>query len=103
MTNLADELLALMKFFSKIHHTPGRLRVRVSLKIKSELKGLDLDDLEKKFKQITSIGEVKFNPLIASVTINYDKNLLEPDFWELLLSDPKNESVKNRLNELLKA
>ena len=92
------ELLGLCKYLSKIHHTPGRLRVRVSPKIKDELSNDDISKLNEKFS-----NDVKFNAIIGSLTINYDKNKVEPQIWENLLENRANCDTLPMIEKLIGA
>lgn len=87
----SDILSSIAPFLSTISHTPGRLRVRVNPKIKQ----LDIPfgDIESSVKNIDGIKNIKFNKLIASVTIEYDTSKLPFDFWESLISGKNSDYV----------
>ena len=97
------ELLGLCKYLSKIHHTPGRLRVRVSPKIKDELSNDDITKLNEKFSNLDAISDVKFNAIIGSLTIKYDKNKVEPQIWENLLENRANRDTLPMIEKLIGA
>lgn len=70
----SDILTSIAPFLSTISHTKGRLRVRVSPKIK-QLE-LPVSGIEDRVKNIDGIKNVKFNKLIGSVTIEYDEKFI---------------------------
>lgn len=92
-----SEILArIAPFLTLLSHTPGRLRVRVSKEIKSL--NLEFDGLSQKVNSINGIKSVKFNPLIGSITIHYDSDIIQPQFWEDILQAKSSQ----KLDELLK-
>lgn len=80
-------------YFTIVHHTPGRIRLRASsnLVAAQSAKRQDLLDL---IKQIPFIIDFKLNMLIGSITLRYDTNRFEPMLWEAWLR-------KERLDEIL--
>jgi len=98
----SNDVIKLSSFLDKIHHTPGRLRVRVDGKIKNEAENFDLENLDKNIKNISGINDVKFNSIIGSLTILYDKSAILPQFWEDLLAGKNCENVQKKLNEIMR-
>ncbi|MBP3225240.1 MAG: hypothetical protein J6M14_08040 [Campylobacter sp.] len=80
-----NDILNFAKYFTKIAHTRGRLRIRVSPKIR-EISGISEAELKAKIASISGIKEYKFNPLIGSLTIFYDSEIFNPQLWEEFLS-----------------
>lgn len=99
-----SDLELLGDYFSIIHHSPGRIRLRASLKLKNaaEQSKINANELMEKLNQIPSIKEIKFNKLIGSLTLQYDKNLLEPSLWEDALQGQNLDKIATIINENLK-
>lgn len=95
-----DLILKIASYFTPVHHTPGRLRVRVSSEIKSEADNIDLSSLDSIIKQIEGIKSVKFNKIIGSVTIEYDKEIFAKEIWDDLLEGRNMEKISAKINEL---
>ncbi len=97
-----EDLVALSKYLKIVHHSKGRLRVRVSLAIKKEAHRLDEDFLKNFPKEIKGIKDVKVNKLIGSITINYDPDIFEPQVWEDLIGGNISDELMERLENLIK-
>lgn len=103
-----DFLVSVLSHCSIIHHTHGRLRLRVSSKIKDELKkvenlkNINFDKLNEILKEIKGIKNFKFNKMIGSITIEYDKNEYSKDFWSEIIEDKKIDDFISKLNEKAK-
>ena len=82
--------------------TNGRLRVRVSPKIKELSSSVNLASLDDVIAQINGIKNVKFNKLIGSVTIEYDHEIFPKNLWEDLLKGQNLEEISTRVNEVAK-
>ncbi len=98
----SKDIIRVSKYFSKIHHIPGRLRVRVSLDIKKEAEDISIGDIENLADQIDGITGIKINKIVGSITLNYDKDILKPEFWEDLLAQRNIEKNLEILNKLSK-
>ncbi|MEE3705516.1 hypothetical protein V2I29_08040 [Campylobacter sp. CX2-8023-23] len=99
-----SDLELLSAYFSIIHHSKGRIRLRASLKLKNAAQDskIDAKELMEKLSKISSIKEIKFNKLIGSLTISYDTNLIEPSLWEDAINGRNLEKIANVINENLK-
>lgn len=98
----AEILAKVASYFTPIAHTPGRLRVRVSQKIK-ELSGeLDISHLDATIAKINGIKNVKFNKIIGSVTIEYDPQIFSKSLWDDLLDGKNIDAVVARANAIKK-
>ncbi|MFL1706506.1 HMA2 domain-containing protein [Campylobacter sp. RM15925] len=95
-----DMILKIASYFTPIHHTAGRLRVRVSSKIKDEAQNLDISKIDEMINSIDGIKSVKFNKLIGSVTIEYDKEVFAKEIWDDLLAGRNMDQISIRINEL---
>ena len=95
-------ILNISSYLTKIHHIKGRIRVRVSAKIKEEAKGITLEDITGLPDKIDGIHEVKINKSIGSVKITYDHTKFPYDLWEDLLANRNLEEIAGILNQLAK-
>ena len=93
-------LAQVASYFSMISHTNGRLRVRVSPKIKELSSSVNLASLDDMIAQINGIKNVKFNKLIGSVTIEYDHEIFPKNLWEDLLKGQNLEEISAKVNEV---
>ena len=99
-----SDLELLGDYFSIIHHTPGRIRLRASLKLKNAAQNSDINpkDLMDKLSQLPLIKEIKFNKLIGSLTLHYDKDMLEPSLWEDAINGCNLDKIAMIINKNLK-
>ncbi|MBR4141180.1 MAG: hypothetical protein IKI43_01505 [Campylobacter sp.] len=89
-----NDILEFAKFFTPISHTNGRIRVRVSPKIKELKSEISENNLKAKISQIKGIKEFKFNAIIGSLTIFYDENIFPKRLWDdFLKGDPTPELI----------
>ncbi|MCH9812876.1 MAG: hypothetical protein K0U47_02915 [Epsilonproteobacteria bacterium] len=98
----SEDIVRIANYFTKIHHTPGRLRVRIDPAIKQEPGSVSVGDIEQLSQQIRGIDNLKINKLLGTATILYDKAVFENGFWEDLLSRNNLEHITQRLNQLAK-
>ncbi len=98
----AEKLVDLASYFTLIHHTKGRIRVRVSPKIK-ELDGkVSLQEIEELPKRIDGISKIKINKLVGSITIEYNPDIFEKELWDNLVEGENLDEVTNIINKLYK-
>jgi len=97
-----EDIIRIANFFTIIAHSPGRLRVRVSPKIKNEGGNITLADIENLPQKIDGIKEIKIKKIIASVTITYDPQVFKPSLWEDLIAKRNLEEVSSLINNLAK-
>lgn len=97
-----DEIINIAKYFTIIAHSPGRLRVRVSPKIKEEGGNISIADIENLPNKINGIESIKVKKIIASVTIIYDANVFPVKLWEDLIKNENLEEISQLINELAK-
>lgn len=103
----AEHLLKLSKYLTILHHSKGRIRVRVNPKIKelkddAELLDIDIEDIKDIQNKINGIREVKIIPLMGSITINYDNDIFPMNLWEDLITGKNIEQTRDLLNNLAK-
>lgn len=96
-----SDLLVLKDYFSIVHHTKGRIRLRASLKLKAatQEKGINPKALLEVLEKIPLIKSLKFNILIGSLTIHYDSNLLSPTLWEDCINGESLEQIAEIINQ----
>ncbi|WP_104722129.1 HMA2 domain-containing protein [Helicobacter mesocricetorum] len=98
------DLEILADYFSIIHHSKGRIRLRASSKLKNAVKesSINAQSFLEHLQKIPAIKEIKFNKLIGSLTIEYDYNIFQPSFWESSLKGEKLEEISQVINTMLK-
>ena len=87
-----EDIIKIAKYFSIIAHTPGRLRVRVSSKIKEESGNITINDIENLPNRINGIKDIKIKKIIGSVTI----------LWEDLVKNENLDELTQLINKLAK-
>lgn len=98
----SEIILNLVKYFSLIHTSKDRIRLRVSPKIKEELKKFENTnlDIDKEISKLNGIKSVKLNKLIGSLTIEYDSEKISENLWLDLLKMQNLQEVKAKIDEL---
>jgi len=96
-----ETFLALTRYFSIIHHIPGRIRFRVDPSIREMTDKISAKEVEQWPEQIRGIREVKLNPLAGSVTVMYDPATLPNTFWPALLSQNPDSATVSLLQSIL--
>ena len=97
-----EDIIKIAGYFSVIAHTPGRLRVRVSSKIKNESSSITIKDIENKPEKINGITSIKVKKIIGSVTIIYDPVIFPSSLWEDLINGENLEEITSMMNALAK-
>ena len=98
----SEDIVRIASYMSIIHHTKGRLRVRVSPKIKNESKSVTLKDIETLPSKIDGIKKLKINKLMGSITIIYDYEVFPYELWEDLIAGNNIEDITEKINNLYK-
>ena len=98
----AEKLVELSKYFTTIHHVKGRLRVRVSPKIKEQSKDISISDIEELAQKIDGIKKIKINKVIGSITIEYDNNVFPKELWDDLVAGKNPQEIAQIINRLYK-
>lgn len=97
-----EDIIKIASYFSIIAHTPGRLRVRVSSKIKNESSNISIGDIENLPNRIDGILSIKIKKIIGSVTIMYDPEIFPQQLWEDLINKNNLEDITILINKLIK-
>ncbi len=95
-----QDIVKISSYFSKVHHTPGRLRVKINKAILTEVQDLSLSDITDLPKQIDGLKEIKVNKIMATATIIYDTSLFAPHIWDNLIAGENLDEAIEILNEL---
>ncbi len=97
-----EDIIKIASYFTIIAHTPGRLRVRVSPKIKEASGSIGLADIESLQQRIEGIKSITIKKMIASVTIMYDPKIFAPQLWEDLVKHENLDELTQLINNLAK-
>lgn len=102
-----QDFISIISNCSLLHHSTGRLRLRVNKSVQNEIKNLnlsenDLDKLQNLLQNIDGLKSAKLNKLIGSLTIEYDAKIFPKDFWDNILSGKNIDLAVNKINEKLK-
>lgn len=101
-----DEIEKIATFFHIIHHSAGRIRLRVSKEFQRTVESIGEEKLLNLFesvKRLAVIKNIKINKIIGSVTIEYDKKIFEPKLWELWFNQKESTLIYQRLQQIIKA
>lgn len=103
-----EQILHLLSFFSIIHHSKGRIRLRASLKLKQEIEKLSnpndftLKDVENLPSKIKGIENVKINKLLGSVTILYNDLIFPSSLWEDIIKNKDKSKLETIIASIKK-
>ena len=98
----SEDIVRITSYMSIIHHTKGRLRVRVSPKIKDEAHDISLEDIETLPQKINGVVKIKINKLMGSITILYDNEIFAFELWEDLIAGNNKQEITKKINTLYK-
>ncbi len=99
----SKKLIELSSYFSLIHQTKGRIRVRVSPKIKElDTNDVSLKDIESLSQKINGIKNIKINKIVGSITIEYDSAVFPDHLWIDLIEQRNLDELVLILNKLYK-
>lgn len=98
----AEKLVELAAYFTTIHHTKGRLRVRVSPKIKNESGDISMKDIEYLPQKIDGIKKIKINKIVGSITIEYDNDIFQKELWDDLVAGENPDKITQIIDKLYK-
>lgn len=98
----AEKLVDLASYFTIIHHTRGRIRVRVSPNIKEQGENVSISDIEDLPQKIDGIKKIKINKLVGSITIEYNDDIFKKELWDDLIEGKNLDEIVQILNKLYK-
>ena len=84
-----DYLIPLLEEAEIAHHIPGRIRLRFNHSILTKLPKLNgiEKEIQKIVNQIEAIKNIRLNLFAGSVVVQYDTDILPPDFWQEVLAE----------------
>ena len=97
-----EDIVRITSYMNIIHHTKGRLRVRVNPNIQNEANDISLKDIESLPKKISGIKKLKINKLMGSITILYDNEVFPFETWEDLIAGNNTKEIAKKINILYK-
>ncbi|QTR49281.1 HMA2 domain-containing protein [Candidatus Thiothrix anitrata] len=71
-------LLRLRQHLNIVHHIPGRIRLRLGMALWSSSAQLDRNQFQRLLDGLEGIRDVRINPAVASVTIEYNPKHIPP-------------------------
>ena len=80
-STVVENLLRMAPHLEIVHHIPGRIRLRI---LPSGLRTAMEIDLQQIRDNTPGILSLRINALVGSVVIEYNRNRLDPDLWNLL-------------------
>jgi hypothetical protein len=99
----AEKLVELAQYFTIIHHIKGRIRIRVSSKIKEQQNStVTLRDIENLPQTIDGINKIKINKIVGSITVEYDHEIFKKELWDNLVEGKNLDEVTQIINNLYK-
>lgn len=102
MNVTAENLVELGGYFSIVHHIKGRIRLRVSPKIKEHKHHVSIEDIEALPARINGIKSIKINKMIGSLTIEYDHAIFPDHLWENLVKGENLDEIITIIDQLAK-
>ena len=105
MTSMSveDYLIPLLEEAEIAHHIPGRIRLRFNHSIVTRLP--KVNGIHKKIEeianQIEAIKDIRLNLYAGSVVVQYDTDILSPDFWQEVVGEKDVEHLKEKARRLL--
>ena len=99
---MQDKIKDLASYCSIIHHISGRVRVRVSPKIKKYEGEASLEDIEAMPEKIKGIKKIKINKLVGSITIEYNPEIFKDSLWDDLFNGENLDEITGIINKLKK-
>ncbi len=93
-----DRLIGLATQTEIVHHTPGRIRLKIGLSGLYLAMNLDAADLMKYFDGIL---DARTNAAARSIIICYDERVIAPDLWEQLVDAKKDSPLRDLVREQL--
>jgi hypothetical protein len=93
------DLLLLAPHTEIVHHIPGRIRLRLK---RSGIEVIARTDVENLMRNIPGILKLKVNPVVGSLTLEYDEKILSYSLWEKLGTLRTRPDLRQQVEELLK-
>lgn len=97
-SNFIADLLLLAPHTEIVHHIPGRIRLRLR---RSGLDVIAKTDVANLMQNIPGILKLRVNPVVGSLTLEYDPKRLSHSLWEKLGALGTRPDLKQQVEELL--
>lgn len=97
-----QHLIEVASYLRIIHHTKGRIRVRVDPAIKERSGDVSLEGIKELPRKIEGLERVKINKAVGSITVNYDPDIFPDQLFSDLVEGRNVEKIAARLNTLIK-
>ena len=93
-----DYLIPLLEEAEIAHHIPGRIRLRFNHSIVTKLPKLNgiEKEIQKLANQIEAIKNIRLNLFAGSVVVQYNTEILSPDFWQEVVAEKDIEQLKEK-------
>jgi len=105
MTSMSveDYLIPLLEEAEIAHHIPGRLRLRFNHSILARLPKVNGIEkvIQRMVNQIEAIKDIRLNLYAGSVVVQYNTDILSPDFWQEVVGEKDVEQLKEQARRLL--
>ncbi|MCK4468211.1 MAG: hypothetical protein KAU60_07650 [Desulfobacterales bacterium] len=105
MTSMSveDYLIPLLEEAEIAHHIPGRIRLRFNHSIVTRLPKVNGIEkvIQRMVNQIEAIKDIRLNLYAGSVVVQYDTDILSPDFWQEVMGEKDIEQLKEQARRLL--
>ena len=98
-----DFILPLLKEIKIAHHIPGRIRLRFNstiLAVWPKLNGIE-KKIQKETDRIEAIKDIRLNLNAGSVVVQYDTDILPPDFWQDVIVEKNVKRLKETAGNLM--
>ncbi|MDR2635745.1 MAG: hypothetical protein LBC08_02820 [Campylobacteraceae bacterium] len=102
-----EQVLQISKYLSVVHRSTGRIRIKISHKIKEmrqefEKLHISINKAKELPKKIQGIKEFKLIALLGTVTIVYDEGIFPVNMLEDLVEGKNSEQTTAFINKLIK-
>ena len=105
MTSMSDEdyLIPFLEEAEIANHIPGRIRLRFNHSIVTRLPKVNGIEkvIQRMVNQIEAIKDIRLNLYAGSVVVQYDTDILSPDFWQEVIGEKDVEQLKEQARRLL--
>lgn len=92
------DLLRIAPHTEIVHHIPGRIRLRLK---PSGLGVIGTIDVESLMRNVPGIRSLRVNPVVGSLTLEYDQSRLSHGLWEKLGALHSRPELKDQVEALL--
>lgn len=99
-SHVVDNLLLLAPHTEIVHHIPGRIRLRVA---RSGVRLAASIDVQALLHAVPGIHQVRVNPIVGSVVVEYDAKRLPFPLWEKLGKLKSDASLHPQLKQDLES